>query len=82
MTAELIPYEKRIVYVRFEGRSQDIAFATLDVGDLSSDQDVRNAIKRLISLLEPCLILFMAFVVGSIVITMLLAIISVNDISF
>lgn len=46
------------------------------------DQDVRNAIKRLISLLEPCLILFMAFVVGSIVITMLLAIISVNEISF
>ena len=46
------------------------------------DQDVRNAIKRLISLLEPCLILFMAFVVGSIVIVMLLAIISVNDISF
>jgi len=46
------------------------------------DQDVRNAIKRLISLLEPCLILFMAFVVGSIVITMLLAIISVNDIKF
>ena len=34
------------------------------------DQDVRNAIKRLISLLEPCLILFMAFIVGSIVITM------------
>lgn len=46
------------------------------------DQDVRNAIKRLISLLEPCLILFMAFIVGSIVITMLLAIISVNEISF
>ena len=46
------------------------------------DQDVRNAIKRLISLLEPCLILFMAFIVGSIVITMLLAIISVNDMSF
>ena len=46
------------------------------------DQDVRNAVKRLISLLEPCLILFMAFVVGSIVVIMLLAIISVNDISF
>lgn len=46
------------------------------------DQDVRNAIKRLISLLEPCLILFMALIVGSIVVTMLLAIISVNDISF
>lgn len=46
------------------------------------DQDVRNTVKRLISLLEPCLILFMAFVVGGIVITMLMAIISVNDISF
>jgi hypothetical protein len=46
MTAELIPYEKRIVYVRFEGRSQDIAFVAIDVGDLSSDQDVRNALAR------------------------------------
>ena len=46
------------------------------------DQDVRNAIKRLISLLEPCLILFMALIVGSIVVTMLLAIISVNEIAF
>jgi len=46
------------------------------------DHDIRNAIKRLISLLEPFLILFMAFIVGSIVIIMLLAIISINDISF
>jgi len=46
------------------------------------DKDVRNAVKRFISILEPLLILFMAFIVGSIVIIMLLAIISVNDISF
>jgi general secretion pathway protein F len=46
------------------------------------EQDVRNAVKRFISLLEPALIFFMAMVVGAIVITMLLAIISVNDISF
>jgi len=46
------------------------------------DKDVRNTVKRFISILEPALILFMAFIVGSIVITMLLAIISVNDISF
>jgi len=46
------------------------------------DKDVRNAVKRFISILEPLLILFMAFIVGSIVVTMLLAIISVNDISF
>ena len=46
------------------------------------EQDVRNTVKRFISLLEPALIFFMAMVVGAIVITMLLAIISVNDISF
>ncbi len=44
MTTELIPYEQRVVHVRFEGRSRDITFAVLDVGDQSSDQDVRNAL--------------------------------------
>jgi general secretion pathway protein F len=46
------------------------------------DKDVRNAVKRFISILEPLLIISMAIIVGSIVITMILAIISVNDISF
>ena len=46
------------------------------------DKDIRNAVKRFISILEPLLIITMAIVVGSIVITMILAIISVNDISF
>lgn len=46
------------------------------------DKDVRNTVKRFISILEPALILFMALIVGSIVITMLLAVISVNDMSF
>ena len=46
------------------------------------DKDVRNAVKRFISILEPLLIITMAMIVGSIVITMILAIISVNDISF
>lgn len=46
MAIELTPYTERIVHVRFEGRSQDIPFATLDVGDLSSDQDLRNALAR------------------------------------
>ena len=35
-----------MIHVRFEGRSQDIAFAILDIGDLSSDQDIRNALAR------------------------------------
>jgi general secretion pathway protein F len=46
------------------------------------DKDVRTAVKQFVSILEPLLILFMAFVVGSIVVTMILAIISVNDIAF
>jgi hypothetical protein len=42
--AEMIPYEERTLHVRFEGRSQDIRFVVLDLGDLSTDQDVRRAL--------------------------------------
>ena len=42
--AEMIPYQERVVHVRFEGRSQAIAFAVLDIGELSTDQDVRQAL--------------------------------------
>jgi general secretion pathway protein F len=41
--------------------------------------EVRNTIKRMLSLLEPALILFMAVVVGFIVIAMLLAIFSMSE---
>jgi general secretion pathway protein F len=46
------------------------------------DQDVRNTVKRFVSLLEPALILFMALIVGFVVISMLMAIFSVNEIPF
>lgn len=46
MTTELVPYAQRVIHVRFEGRSRDITFAELDVGDQSSDQDLRNALAR------------------------------------
>ncbi len=46
MVNELIPHEERVVHVRFEGQSWDIAFGVLDVGDRSSDQDVRQALAR------------------------------------
>jgi hypothetical protein len=36
--------QERVVHVRFEGRSLDITFGVLDIGDLSSDQDVRQAL--------------------------------------
>jgi len=44
------------------------------------EKDLRNLLKRLISLLEPVLILVMGVVVGGIVISMLLGIFSINDI--
>ncbi len=43
---------------------------------------VKNTVKRFISFLEPAMILFMGFVVGAIVISMLMAIFSMNDIPF
>lgn len=44
------------------------------------DKEVRSAIKNLIALFEPTMILAMAVVVGIIVISMLLAIVSINDV--
>jgi type II secretion system protein F len=46
------------------------------------DKAVKNTVKRLISFLEPAMILVMGLVVGFIVISMLMAIFSVNDMPF
>ena len=46
------------------------------------DKEVARAIKQIISLIEPILITFMAMVIGFIVISMLLAIFSINEINF
>jgi general secretion pathway protein F len=46
------------------------------------DKEVRSAIKNLVALFEPVMILCMAFLVGVIVICMLLAIVSINDVPF
>ncbi len=46
------------------------------------DVEVRNSIKRLVALLEPAMILFMGIVVGFIIVAMLLAIFSVNEMPF
>lgn len=45
------------------------------------DGYVKNLISRLVALLEPLLILFLGIMVGGIVITMLLAVFSINDVS-
>ena len=49
---------------------------------LTYDKEVEQAIKQLISMIEPVMILFIALVIGFIVISMLLAIIGANDIVF
>jgi general secretion pathway protein F len=44
------------------------------------DNEVRNGIKNLIAFFEPALILLMGIIIGTIVVSMLLAIFSINDI--
>ena len=46
MVEQMIPYEERMVHVRFEGQSWSLAFSVLDIGDLSTDRDVRQALAR------------------------------------
>jgi general secretion pathway protein F len=46
------------------------------------DKEVRTATKRLVSLVEPAIILVMGLVVGSIVVSTLLAIVSINEVTF
>jgi general secretion pathway protein F len=46
------------------------------------DREVRTATKRLVALVEPAVILFMGLIVGSIVISTLLAIVSINEVPF
>jgi len=46
------------------------------------DLEVRTSVKRMLSLLEPAMILFMGLIVGFIVIAMLLAIFSINELPF
>ena len=46
MENQVLSPEERTVHVRFEGRSYDLAFSVLDVGDLSSDPDVRQALAQ------------------------------------
>jgi len=53
----------------------------LQVADIY-DREVRTATKRLVSLVEPAVILVMGVIVGSIVISTLLAIVSINEVPF
>jgi general secretion pathway protein F len=60
------------------GRLDEMLLKTAETYEVT----VQNAVKRFVSLLEPLIILVMGGVVGFIVISMLLAIFSINDIPF
>lgn len=60
------------------GRLDEMLFKIADRFDL----EVRTTVKRLLSMLEPALILLMGIVVGFIVVAMLMAIFSVNELPF
>lgn len=46
MTYQEIPFEERVVHIRFEGRSRSIPFNVLDIGNMSDDWEVRRALAR------------------------------------
>jgi general secretion pathway protein F len=58
------------------GRLDDMLIQVADTYDV----EVRNGVKRLIAFFEPAIILFMGIVIGTIVISMLMAITSINDV--
>lgn len=60
------------------GRMEEMLIRVAD----TYDQDVSVTVKRLLGLLEPLLILVMALLVGFIVISIVLALFSINDITF
>ena len=44
--------QELVLHVRFEGRSLDVALAVLDVGALSTDQEIRVAVARYLEVPE------------------------------
>ncbi len=60
------------------GNMEDMLIRVAD----TYDREVQNAVKRFISFLEPALILLMSLVVGFIVLSIIWAIFSINDVSF
>jgi general secretion pathway protein F len=57
------------------GRLQEMLFQVADV----FDREVQMAVKRMLALLEPVMILGLALIIGGIIMSILLAILSVNE---
>lgn len=59
------------------GRLQDMLFQIADV----FDREVQTAVKRLLGLMEPVLILGLGLIIGGIIMSILVAILSVNELT-
>jgi general secretion pathway protein F len=59
------------------GRLQEMLLRVADV----YDREVRSAVKRMLSFLEPVLILGLGLIIGAIIMSILVAILSVNDLA-
>ncbi len=46
MDGNLISERSNQVHIRYEGNSYDVTFADIDVGDLSTDAEIRQAVAR------------------------------------
>lgn len=46
MNNQMIPFEQRVIHIRFNGQSWDLTFRLLGVEEGSSDQAVREALAR------------------------------------
>jgi hypothetical protein len=58
MVHQLVPFEERVVHVRFAGQSWDIALALLDLSERSNDRQVRRALARYLEVPERKLALY------------------------
>jgi general secretion pathway protein F len=59
------------------GRLEEMLIKIADI----YDKQLGNSIQRMLSLLEPSLIIFLGVMIGGIIVSILLAILSVNDLA-
>jgi general secretion pathway protein F len=60
------------------GRMQEMLMQVADI----YDQEVRQAVQRMLSLLEPVLIVSLGLIIATIILSILIAIVSVNELAF
>jgi len=73
--------EKHIQLIKVGEHTGRLGEMLLRVADIS-ERELNEKVKRAVVLIEPAVILLMGVVIGSVVVSMLLAIFSINDVAF